>query len=208
MKKILITGTGRSGTGWASTVLNRAGIKCGHQAVFKHEHTLSNTLPTWGDWEADSSFEAVPMLPRLGPDVTVVLLLRYPLAMIRSWLEHAAFGDDMSQRFGQFWQVLQRHHPAVLNQVRPVDRAALYWLSWNTAAYENADFFVRLEDIGAVDLARIVTEGVSFEQVPVDHARADKMRSLPSVEWEDISRSIRVAVRRAARDWGYERTGQ
>ena len=71
--KTLIVGTGRSGTGWCAQVLRRAGLNCGHQSVFKHEHTLTQTLPAWGDYDADSSYEAVPMLPRLYPNVYVIL---------------------------------------------------------------------------------------------------------------------------------------
>lgn len=203
--KTLIVGTGRSGTGWCAEVLNRAGIKCGHQAVFKHAQALGWEPVDWGDWEADSSYEAVPMLHRL-TDVRVILVVRHPLDTIRSWLEHGAFGDDMATRFRDFTRVLQTRFPQVLEHYTPIDRAAAYWLWWNRYADAFADATIKLEFQDAQQQLLIVAG--SWQQIedvePSDPSVSDKVTGLETPDWSDISQPLRDAVEeQALLWWGY-----
>ena len=57
--RVLITGTGRCGTGWMARALTAAGAPCGHEAAF--------TARGHGDcdWVAESSWLAAPYLDRL-----------------------------------------------------------------------------------------------------------------------------------------------
>lgn len=204
-EKTLVVGTGRSGTGWCAAVLNHAGVKCGHQSVFKHEHTLTGAVPPWGGWDADSSYEAVPILPKLYPNVYVILVVRHPLAVIRSWLEHGAFTDGMPTRFGQFWQVLQKHHPGVMEQRTPEDRAARYWLEWNVSAARSADAIAPLEELTPAilcDLAGIKT--IQKALSPLDVAVADKTVQVAQLRWQDLAQPLRGNLREYAKQWGYQ----
>lgn len=203
--KTLITGTGRSGTGWCAKVLNGAGVKCGHQSVFKHEHTLTGVMPSWDGWDADSSYEAVPLLPKLYPNVYVILVIRHPLAVMRSWLEHGAFTDDMPSRFGQFWQVLQKHHPGVMAEKQPVDRVGRYWLEWNASAARHAKAIAPIEELTPRLLCHLI--GVITTQTalsPVDAAVADKTRQVGELGWRDVKQPLRGHLRAYAEQWGYK----
>ena len=75
--RVLITGTGRCGTGWMARALTAAGAPCGHEAAF--------TARRHGDcdWVAESSWLAAPYLDRLD-GVYVVHLVRDPLKTIAS----------------------------------------------------------------------------------------------------------------------------
>lgn len=205
MSKVLIVGTGRSGTGWAAKVLNTAGVRCGHQAVFKHEHTLGRSRIDWGLWEADSSYEAVPHLPVLPDDVRVVHLIRHPLATVKSWLEHGAFGDDMPDRFRDFHAVLKLVRPSILSFTTPVDRAAAYWMWWNMDAAGYADVKMRLEHVSANRLVQACGFDLPVVNVPAaDPSIRDKRRRLTQIGWDDITdNDLRWAVRLYAEEWGY-----
>src|SRR5690606_41523338 len=70
--RVLITGTGRCGTGWMAGALTAAGAPCGHEAAF--------TARRHGDCDcvAESSWLTAPYLDRLD-GAYVVHLLRDPL---------------------------------------------------------------------------------------------------------------------------------
>lgn len=139
--RILVTGTGRCGTAWAAQVL---GI--GHQAIFRHQHTLGQPWD-WGAADGDSSFEAVPLLPQIRPTVDrIILLVRHPADVVASWLTLGAFKDDMRARWGLFSSVLDIHHPTILTETDPIVRAGRYWHDWNIAALPYATHVLRLED--------------------------------------------------------------
>lgn len=86
MDKILITGCGRSGTGYISNYLTGAGIKCGHEDVF----TL-NGFKGWKDYEADSSWFAAPFLDELDGDVRIVHIVRHPDKVVNSFYRLGLF---------------------------------------------------------------------------------------------------------------------
>lgn len=151
MTKLLITGTGRCGTTWASEVLQKAGINCGHQAVFRHEHTLGRRWD-WGDYEADSSFEAVPLLRKLRTSVRVVLLKRPMDDVVASWLRLGAFKDTMREDYLLWSLVIDRELPGILDLPTPEERAGAYWFGWNAMAWRFADFTFNLYDLSEDEL--------------------------------------------------------
>ncbi len=63
--RYILTGTGRCGTGYASVLLTKAGIKCGHEMYFHPFQTRTECLDEWSrshnsDWrKSDSSWMAV-----------------------------------------------------------------------------------------------------------------------------------------------------
>lgn len=133
MNKTIITGTGRCGTMYIKAILRVCGINCGHQEVFRHEHTLKNDWD-WGDFEADSSFEAVPLLGEVKkrePDTKVIYLMRNRDQVISSWLKLGLFQDDMETEYEMFSKVLKKYCPTVFDeQMIPYARGGEYYDRW------------------------------------------------------------------------------
>ena len=78
MTKFVVTGTGRSGSGWISLVLRNAGVLCGHEQVY---NPFGVCWKRWvkdePEWHADSSWLALPHLDKF--DGPVFQLVRHPL---------------------------------------------------------------------------------------------------------------------------------
>ena len=58
-RKLVVTGTGRSGTRYASELFSRCGIPVSHQQVFSDNY--NGEEPNWGDYVGDSSALAAPI---------------------------------------------------------------------------------------------------------------------------------------------------
>lgn len=91
----VVTGTGRSGTGWAAEVLTRLGHPCGHESYFDmHPEPKRQATPRFpskagaqsGPLEGDSAFAAGAYLARLPRDTAILHLLRDPLDVLNSWV--------------------------------------------------------------------------------------------------------------------------
>lgn len=149
MDKFIITGTGRSGTKYCQAILKVCGINCGHQSVFRHENTLSGAWD-WGDYDGDSSFEAVPMLGKvkeLEPGTKVILVLRDMENTIKSQLKWGWFQDSMREEYRLFSQVLDTYFPSVLSKGNPQERALEYYELWNKEAERYAHLICSLESL-------------------------------------------------------------
>jgi len=84
MKKLLISGTGRCGTGCISKVLTANGIKCGHENVYGIDG-----VKEWGNYQADSSWLAIPYYPSFNG--IRILIIREPIACISSLISCKLF---------------------------------------------------------------------------------------------------------------------
>lgn len=88
IRPLVVTGVGRSGTGYISQVLGRSGLPCGHETVFRALQRDEDL-----DFSADSSWFAPPRIGALNrrrakrnlPPVVVIHQVRHPLRWIRSW---------------------------------------------------------------------------------------------------------------------------
>ena len=63
--RVVVTGTGRSGTGFAARWLTSAGIPCGHEAFFSHrgyDKALVRLDLKYPELAAESSWMAAPYL--------------------------------------------------------------------------------------------------------------------------------------------------
>ena len=77
----LITGTGRSGTGYIRHLLSRCLIPVGHEEIFNPKNIMAETTE-WGDYRGESSWLAAPFIESL--NVPTVQLVRNPLETLRS----------------------------------------------------------------------------------------------------------------------------
>ena len=191
--RLLVTGTGRCGTGWASRVLTSAGLPCGHERVF---NLGPPHVPP--DMAADSSWLAVPRLgsPMLA-GVPVVHVVREPLACIRSLSLVPYSGDNPYSRFA-------RDHIGGDVRATPHMLAAAHWYIWNAWIEDVTDnaLRVRIEDGPAplLSAAGLDPETVTEDDRQYNHRTYD---TWPRVTWADLG-ALAAPVRGMAERYGYE----
>lgn len=145
--RFAVTGSGRCGTRYMSKLLTAAGVPCGHEEAFGIHGAGLWTL----DRQADSSWMAATMLDQV--DVPVVLLVRHPLAVVRSWVEIGFFSHDHDN---PTHTPLLTFAPGVYAYDSPADRALAMWCALNAAALPRAELLLRLELLDAAQLGRLL----------------------------------------------------
>lgn len=132
----MVTGSGRCGTQFMAALLSNAGIRCGHERVY----TDAGPAP-WGDWQADSSWMAAcEDIP-----VPVVLLVRHPLAVVRSWTTKWLGADRRTPGHPR----LRSAAPWIFDHEPAHDRALAMWIALTERTLARAELVVRLERLVA-----------------------------------------------------------
>lgn len=174
--RLLITGTGRCGTGFLAAALTAAGVQCGHEQAFtrkRHGH---------GAWAAEASWLAAPYLTALD-DTYVVHLVRDPLKVIASFAARATL--RVPNRMGRF---IMRHTPVVADATTQVERAGLHYVAWNRMiAHAPPDEVLRLEDVTAstiTRLARMVVPGAGLCRLPAPSNTTPE--PVPELGWASV----------------------
>lgn len=210
MRRFVVVGTGRSGTGYMSRLLTAIGVPCGHEQVFGPAQATRVKPVVWGKWEADASWLAVPRLPMLG--VPVVLVTRHPLPTVRSMVQLGQFTDDGAD--GLYGSVIREFRPEVYAERTEPDRALAMWVHWTVAAAAHADHILALEHLTADRLTGVLHDlgaGVDLDtvQAALDTTppanRADHRKRIsyrPS--WTDHRRQLADLARRLAALFGYD----
>lgn len=134
----IVTGTGRSGTGYIAAVINAAGLDCGHERHFTPHGPAAAQL---GSWQADSSWMAVPYLHEY-PSAHRVLVWREPEAVIASFLARGFF--SFPSPWLTFWE---EHSLGALNLATPFDKACAHYVRWHERALQHCDVVTPLDDI-------------------------------------------------------------
>lgn len=205
---VVVTGAGRSGTGYMAALLTSMGLACGHELVFNPW----TDLPFFGNLQGDASWLAIPFVADLAADTIVVHQIRNPLDFLRS-----SVGIHMLTDPGPYLDFIGRHWPWVLGLPDDLTRSLAYWVTLNQAVERFRDagrpyIRSRLEDLdenGVLRLARALDLDKSDEQV------LDAYRALPgkvnarqrdeSIRWGDIpASSLRDEAAEMARRYGYE----
>lgn len=199
--RFIVTGCGRSGTGYTASLLTRLGVACGHEQVF-HPWTLNpgywpdpstigrdddqtdsedegvreskgeRAAAIWADLVGDASNMASPYLPRLPRGLVVVHQIREPIAVIRSLLRINFFTSPNCAYRG----TMHRDAPHIF-QGDPLERAMRYWLEWNRLTEDAAScphlrpLCWRLEDIDA-DLVEAFLHTIDHHADRADIERA------------------------------------
>lgn len=198
-RRLLITGCGRSGTGYLATLLGELGIPCGHEALFGPQVHADACAPTWPeDVTCEASWLAAPYLATLPADTLVLHQVREPVAVVRSFLRIRLFeGKNVWKRFAE------AHAPALAGGT-PFERCVKYWLHWNrlcqTASTSSHVAYRRrrLEDVDAELLMELAAElGLPRTRAAVDAALARVPRDTNtsgakhqdgSVRWSNLPR--------------------
>lgn len=150
---IVVTGTGRCGTGWMSRLLNVAGIYCGHEGVFTPEGRGPQ-----GEFDADSSWMAVP---HVTSDDHVILVYRDPAKVIASQLKNPFF--DTTRPVVRKHLAFMVTHMGGLSPHDPKASFERFYIHWNLRALDVADVVFNIERPPFAHIARLA--GISEESV-------------------------------------------
>lgn len=165
--KFIVTGTGRCGTGFVSSVLNECGIACGHELVFGPVRTERTAFEV----EGDSSWLALPAIegdPRFNPDTRVVHLRRDTEKVIASLERIRFFEDEVHGNFRRF-----------ALQYSGCDNARDFVRVWRERCDEVADVTWNVEDICDVPSLRKFISDLGI-QVPDDSILAAALEKVPT----------------------------
>lgn len=119
-RPFLITGCGRSGTGWAAALLTTLGYPCAHEEQFSWNR--SGPLR-----RSESSWLAVPHLDDLPRDTRVLRIMRDPYQVVQSimargFLRH---GADVFDGY------VEHHRPDIFTSGTHLGRAIRYVALWD-----------------------------------------------------------------------------
>ena len=198
--RLVVTGTGRSGTQYMSAILTESGIPCGHEQIFRPEGPRG-----WAWYRADASFMAVPYLPIF--DGPVFHVVRDPLTTINSMVGLGWFDDAVN--IHELFRPFQRLYcPSAWEDDEPLDRTIAFYIDWNRKIEPFPTARFRLEHIGEEELGVMVEAGDGrpdwipevLEKVPRNlntHMRAD-------LSWDDLlSRRRGEELADLAGEYGY-----
>ncbi len=233
MKRLLVVGCARSGTGYTAGLLKSLGLDIGHERVFGPKDGFEpGPYAVAGH---DVSWLAAPHLSRLDAQWVILHQIRHPVLVARSALATGMFDSRRPQvhrtkfwlrdRFGQendtsgpsYVSVAHRGCPAIASERTAIDRSFRYWYGWNTLieaslAGRGAHIWHRVEDIdsGWID---VVFENLELEPPrPSLVAEALEQRSktanhrgaTPSFALDEISNPrLRTEVLSLAQSYGY-----
>lgn len=198
--RVLVTGIGRSGTGYASQLLTRAGLKCGHEAVFGPKTlTAAAALERSKQLQlaGESSFYAVPFLSELPDDIVICHQLRHPRSWIGSWCapRSPATLEFLRRCFGPY-----SHTP---------EEAAQLWIRYNAFVRS-----VRSDSRGYVayrakDAPRVLSNVLKVPWQTMRHADAATSknynhRKRSSVTLRQVSDETVARLELAWREYGFQ----
>jgi len=178
VRRFLVTGAGRSGTGYIANVLTALGCLTGHEDIFGPKKLREAEEILWPpDVPGDSSWLGAPYLDAL-PEGTVVLhQVREPVANVRSSLRIQFFRTPSWYR-----SFAEQHAPALLVGSEP-ERCLRYWLEWNRMAERASTlpaleyYRYRLEDIDRKIVAEICLRiGLEARSARIDEVLAQMPR--------------------------------
>ncbi len=200
--RVVVTGTGRCGTGYLAALLSALGVDTGHEMVFGPRSV------GWGNRRGETSWMALPKLEtirELGDDVPqphVAHLIRNPLHVVRSLMGIGFFDDDPNPGHRPYLKYL----PDVDGDT-PLERACRFVVEWNERCEQIADTRLIVETMTGDDLLPVVQAAGGFHHpLEIQHkidAAPTTINSRPrdeTITWADVTAKLRdQAVR-----YGYD----
>lgn len=210
MKNLVVTGTGRSGTGYVAEILRHAGVSCGHEAVFTPGTVLRGDVPDWTGYDAESSWLALPSLGafRMRHGGAVVLVVRHPVETVRSFLDLGVF-----DRVDDYSEAIAKTTPVTMGEEDARSRALAHWVNWNYYSARFADEILRVEDLHPLAFAPYVAALganperllAAFDEVPRDvNSKTESKTPVDPDAWRGARRVIRKTAAGLARQFGYD----
>lgn len=146
MRKYIITGTGRCGTGGMAALLTACGVECGHEQVFSPFNDA--TPASFKHVVAESSWLALEHKWAFNGR-NVIHVMRDPLLTFESFMRIRQFHDDAYPGHQPYTEAMYRMHP-VLRDLAP-EEAAAEWMSFVFRELEALPHPVTLVKIDRLD---------------------------------------------------------
>jgi hypothetical protein len=147
--KVLVTGCGRSGTHFITSLMQAHGIRVNHEC-YGPDGTVN--------WRHAAVGRSKPGFEN------VFHIYRHPLRTINSF---CTAGDGS-------WRFIGRKIPRLNDACDPVLRAAIYWVEWNQLAENVADISFMVEDIENAGKYLFSRLGVEFDPGLIPIAAKDR----------------------------------
>ncbi len=142
--RLVITGTGRCGTGYVAKVLqNCESITAGHEFVFGPHGPDPKR-----DVTVDVSWLAIPYLPQVRHEMNIGLLYRHPAAVISSFL-----GIGFFDRNSMYLDFMRNYVPDIEN-MEPFDAACHWYVASNQHALNYAHFVTNIDSVAWEKIVR------------------------------------------------------
>jgi len=204
--KIVVTGTGRSGTGFAAQWLTSVGLPCGHEAFyyFRGREGAETRLRTRPELVAESSWMAAPFLnePQLR-DALVIHQVRHPKKVIESCLRQPPGTTPAYLAF------LEEFCKPVAEYEDDTNKAAARWVYWNRyieqIAARRKYFFWKVED-GEEKLAFWLKQNgleIDNSQPFGNRTYNHKVGEQKEAQLSDIAPELRVEMLEMCDRYGY-----
>lgn len=210
---LVVAGTGRCGTKFMSEVLKSAGVHCTHQQFFTASHEqsymtregMADKLVAWrtNEWaqNAESSWLAAPFLslPQM-EGLKVVHLVRHPKKVINSLVKCQVF--ESLKRYGNFYNFAYQYCQGMEFQQTPKERAAYFYVVWNSMIEPWADIRWMVERDARMLLDKL---GIEHDDNIFNNTSYNQ-RTGPRVDTklDDLNPPLRAAVERISERYGYE----
>jgi hypothetical protein len=137
MPKLVIAGTGRSGTQYLSQLFTNLGIKTGHQSVFGVDG-----FQGWQDYQGDSSFAATAYPKEVPEDAYIFHAMKAPLSNLKAQLSYhydeetkRGFWDCKESKFDAHFEFLRRECPEIFGANDSMGRAIRFLYAWSVRTY-------------------------------------------------------------------------
>jgi len=128
--KILISGTGRCGTGCVAKCLTDLGIICGHERIYSIDG-----IKKWNQYQADSSWLGIPYFPSFNG--IKILLIREPVKCISSLVNCKLF----TKNYNPYQSYMRR-----LGYNNPFQ----FYLEVNSLLFINCDYILDIDHLEGV----------------------------------------------------------
>lgn len=186
--RFVVVGTGRCGTTFTATALQRAGIAVDHEAVFTKAGPQQVT-----NLEGDVSWMAVPYLARF--QGAVLHQVREPLAVIDSLLDLGLFASPFTDEIHRPWRNFLEQHFSLCGD--PLTDAMRFYVQWNERCETHASLRLRIEDQSPL-IAKFAEDLYPGKGALVEDHLARVSRRINSREERRVERTRAVGL--SARD--------
>jgi hypothetical protein len=185
-RRVLITGTGRTGSWWLTHALRGAGVSVTHE----HHYTTDRHGPV-PDRHIEVSWLAAPYTPPA--DTHVIHLVRDPVAVIASraaWgsfeRAHPVVNGAYDPRIKGRWAA--RLVPEIMEGHTAVERAAIHWVRW-VGLLHGVTEVLRLEDVTAAEVNRVarLSDYAAGTLTVLPPPSNQSLGVPPRVEWSDVA---------------------
>lgn len=174
-RNFIITGVGRSGTGYISKLLRQLNITCGHENVFRPE----TIKPDFSNFEGDASWLAAPYIQKLPSNTVVLHQIRHPVMVAKSFIGIGFFDQNPTNDHAPYLKFLNQFSRFDMLQSRE-ERFMFHWINWNKYIEQQVEktehhyFRYKLEDLTPDGICELVLKPIGVERTINDVELAQK----------------------------------